>query len=173
MAPRLERWCTVCALMPVPGSTFAFAVLFAALACGCQTTSSAPTAPTGAPSASSQEATTADEKAAQTAAEAWLALVDAGTYAQSWAGAASFFKGTVDEGRWEAQLNGARTPLGKVLSRTLKAVRYATTLPGAPDGQYVALQYATGFTNKQSAAETVTPMKDTDGQWRVSGYYIK
>ena len=168
----LESSCTFGGLMPAPASALAFAML-AALACSCQTTSSAPTAPTGAPSASSQEAATADERAAQVAAEAWLAVVDSGAYAQSWGDAASFFKGTVDQGRWEAQLNGARTPLGKVLSRTLKAVRYATTLPGAPDGQYVVLQYATAFTNKQGAAETVTPMKDPDGQWRVSGYYIK
>lgn len=27
--------------------------------------------------------------------------------------------------------------------------------------------------NKKSAIETVTPMMDKDGKWRVSGYYIK
>ncbi|MGA9534411.1 MAG: DUF4019 domain-containing protein [Desulfobacterales bacterium] len=27
--------------------------------------------------------------------------------------------------------------------------------------------------NKTSAVETITPMLDKDGQWRVSGYYIK
>ncbi|MGB5422961.1 MAG: DUF4019 domain-containing protein [Desulfobacterales bacterium] len=27
--------------------------------------------------------------------------------------------------------------------------------------------------NKASAVETITPMLDKDGQWRVSGYYIK
>ena len=29
------------------------------------------------------------------------------------------------------------------------------------------------FENKASAVETVTPMLDTDGIWRISGYYIK
>jgi len=29
------------------------------------------------------------------------------------------------------------------------------------------------FANKKAAVETVTPMKDTDGQWRVSGYFIR
>jgi hypothetical protein len=29
------------------------------------------------------------------------------------------------------------------------------------------------FTNKKEAVETVTPMKDEDGFWRVSGYYVK
>jgi len=27
--------------------------------------------------------------------------------------------------------------------------------------------------NKTSTVETITPMLDKDGQWRVSGYYIK
>jgi hypothetical protein len=27
--------------------------------------------------------------------------------------------------------------------------------------------------NKRSAVETITPMRDPDGQWRVSGYFIK
>ena len=31
----------------------------------------------------------------------------------------------------------------------------------------------TSFQNKKSAVETITPMKENDGKWRVSGYYIK
>jgi hypothetical protein len=48
-----------------------------------------------------------------------------------------------------------------------------TTMPGAPDGEYVVIQYQTTFEHKNSAVETVTPMLDNDGQWRVSGYYIR
>jgi hypothetical protein len=44
---------------------------------------------------------------------------------------------------------------------------------GIPDGQYVVIQFITSFTNKKPAIETVTPMLDSDGIWRVSGYYIK
>ncbi|MGB7602254.1 MAG: DUF4019 domain-containing protein [Candidatus Sulfotelmatobacter sp.] len=33
--------------------------------------------------------------------------------------------------------------------------------------------YDSGFKHKQSAVETITPMLDKDGKWRVSGYYIK
>ena len=60
-----------------------------------------------------------------------------------------------------------------LVSRRVKTARYATSLPGAPDGQYVVIQYRTSFANKKSAIETVTPMRDSDGQWRVSGYYIR
>lgn len=48
-----------------------------------------------------------------------------------------------------------------------------TSLPGAPDGEYVVIQFETSFEKKKSSLETVTPMKEKDGAWRVSGYYIK
>jgi hypothetical protein len=116
---------------------------------------------------------TSNEKAAQSAAEAWLALVDAGNYAQSWNDAAAYFKKAVDQPGWQKQIDAVRTPLGKKVSRALKSAKYATSLPGAPDGEYVVLQYETSFENKKSAVETVTPMKDPDGSWRVSGYFIR
>ena len=66
-----------------------------------------------------------------------------------------------------------RQPLGKTTSRKLKSAKYTKTLPGAPDGEYVVIQYQTSFAKKKSAVETVTPMLDNDGKWKVSGYYIK
>ena len=48
-----------------------------------------------------------------------------------------------------------------------------TELPGAPDGQYVAIQFTTPFENKRVAVETITPMLEDDGDWRVAGYFIK
>jgi hypothetical protein len=35
------------------------------------------------------------------------------------------------------------------------------------------IQFATSFENKKTAVETVTPMRDGDGAWRVSGYFIR
>jgi Protein of unknown function (DUF4019) len=49
---------------------------------------------------------------------------------------------------------------------------YTTTVPGAPDGQYVVLHYAASFANRQQAEETVT-LSLAKGYWRVNGYYIK
>ncbi len=48
-----------------------------------------------------------------------------------------------------------------------------TSLPGAPDGEYVVIQYRSEFENKSNAVETVTPMRDADGEFRVSGYFIR
>jgi len=113
------------------------------------------------------------EQLAQQSAESWLALVDSGKYAESWQEAAPVFKAAVTKEQWQSVLRGSRDPLGKMLSRKLKSATYTTTLPGAPDGEYVVIQYESGFEHKQSAVETVTPMLDKDGKWKVSGYYIK
>jgi hypothetical protein len=67
----------------------------------------------------------------------------------------------------------ARGPLGTLKSRTLMSATFKNTLPSAPDGEYVVVQFASSFENRASAIETVTPMKDADGTWRVSGYYIQ
>jgi len=113
------------------------------------------------------------EKAATARASAWLSLVDEGNYVESWNQASGFFKAAVTQEQWQQSLRAFRLPLGKVVARKLKSKQYTTTLPGAPDGEYVVIQYETTFENKQSATETVTPMLDKDGKWRVSGYYIK
>ena len=115
----------------------------------------------------------AGEKAAQQAAESWLALVDSGSYGQSWSEAAQLFKQAVSQAQWENAARAAREPLGRVQSRKLQGSEYRRSVPGAPDGEYVVMQYAASFENKKSAIETITPMKDKDGVWRVSGYYIK
>ncbi len=113
------------------------------------------------------------EQLAQQSAESWLALVDSGKYAESWQEASSLFKAHVSKEDWQKMMHATRDPLGKVISRKLKNATYTKTLPGAPDGDYVVIQYETRFEHKQSAVETITPMHDTDGQWRVSGYFIK
>lgn len=113
------------------------------------------------------------EELAQRSADAWLALVDSGKYADSWQEASQLFKAAVTKEEWKGKLRASRDPLGKMLTRRLKSATYAKTLPGAPDGEYVVIQYESSFEHKQSAVETVTPMLDKDGKWRVSGYYIK
>jgi hypothetical protein len=113
------------------------------------------------------------EDAAQAAAEAWLKLVDAGDYAASWEQAAKVFKGAVKQADWGRMAGGVRTPLGKLVSRKLKSREYAEKMPGAPDGKYVVIQYEAVFEHKASAVETITPMSDPDGVWRVSGYFIR
>ncbi len=112
------------------------------------------------------------KQAAEQEAGKWLALVDGGQYQESWERAASLFKQQVNAEQWSQALAAARTPLGALVSRQLLSAAYETSLPGAPDGEYVILQFQTRFKNKKSAIETITPMMD-NGNWRVSGYYIR
>jgi hypothetical protein len=46
-------------------------------------------------------------------------------------------------------------------------------MPGAPDGEYVIIMYASQFENRADATEIVTPVREKDGSWRVSGYDIR
>ena len=113
------------------------------------------------------------EQEAVAAAEAWLAIVDRGDYAQSHAQAAEYFKSNVPAATWQQQIAGVRGPLGALQSRTVTSTQVETSLPGAPDGEYVVILFQTSYENKASAIETVTPMRDPDGVFRVSGYFIR
>ena len=115
---------------------------------------------------------TGKEKAAVAVAEKWLAMVDKGKYAESWKEAAEYFKAAVKQGKWTESIQSVRKPLGRLVSRKVKSANYKTSLPGVPDGEYVVIQFETSFENKKTGIETVTPMMDKDGKWRVSGYYI-
>ena len=111
--------------------------------------------------------------AAVAAAEKWLALTDLGDYAQAWKDGAEYLKGAVKQEAFAQALQGARKPLGKMVSRKVKTKTYKTSLPGAPDGEYVIVEFESSFENKKEAVETLTPTLDKDGTWRVSGYFIK
>jgi hypothetical protein len=113
------------------------------------------------------------EQTAVLAAEKWLRMVDEGKYSDSWQEAAEYFRNAINQEQWNRSLQAVRKPLGEVVSRQMKSATYTTSLPGAPDGEYVVIQFDTAFENKKAAIETVTPMMDQDGTWRVSGYYIK
>ena len=113
------------------------------------------------------------EEAAVEVAKAWLAHIDEGNYGESWETAAVYFKNAITKENWEQALTAVRKPLGRLVSRKLSSKTYMESIPGAPDGEYVVIQFKTSFENKKSGIETVTPKLDRDGKWRVSGYYIK
>jgi hypothetical protein len=110
---------------------------------------------------------------AEAAALAWLALTDAGDFAGSWDQAAGSFEASVPKSEWVGAVAKVRPPLGKLISRKVKSAKYSRSLPGAPDGDYVVIQYDSEFEHKSAAVETVVPSMDKDGTWKVSGYFIK
>ena len=110
---------------------------------------------------------------AKSAAQQWLASADAGLYDKNWEDAAGPFKKAVSKTQWEAALKAARAPFGVLKTRSVAAANYTQTLPGAPKGEYVVIRYTSDYSNKAGVVETVTPMLDADGVWRVTGYFVK
>ena len=113
-----------------------------------------------------------DTVPATNAALGWLAMVDAGRYGQSWEAAAQYFRDSITRPQWEAKLAQSRGKMGNVMLRKVTGVRYARELPQAPAGEYVVVQYSTRF-ESGLFTETVVPMKEKDGSWKVSGYLIR
>ena len=104
--------------------------------------------------------------AAVSAAENFLQLVDSDRYSESWDVTSSFFKQQVSKQQWVNQLQGLKPAFGHTINREIKNQNYTKSLPGAPDGEYVVIQFSTSFANKKNAIETVTPMLESDGEWR-------
>ena len=113
------------------------------------------------------------EDAATLSVTKWLKLMDSENYRESWETASDTFKTQVAVDAWIKTALAARSPLGEVVSRKLISQTYETSLQGTPDGEYVVMEFRTEFTNRQTTSETITPMLDLDGKWRVSGYYIR
>jgi hypothetical protein len=110
---------------------------------------------------------------AEAAALAWLTLTDAGDYPRSWDQAAGYFQASISKPNWTNAVGKIRQPLGRLISRRVKSAKFTRSLPGAPDGEYVVIQYDTQFEHKDGAIETVTPLLEKDDSWKVSGYFIR
>ena len=113
------------------------------------------------------------EELAVASAEQWLKIIDADNYDKGWVYASEYLKNAVTKDFFKQSLQGVRSPLGSMKNRVLDSAQYTTSLPGSPDGEYVVLQFKTGFENKEYAVETLISKKEKDDQWKVAGYYIK
>jgi hypothetical protein len=110
---------------------------------------------------------------ARDSAEEWLTLLDGQEWERTWEQAGQLLKAAVSPEEWAKKMSVTLGPLGKVDSRAVRSTEYSTTMPGAPDGEYVVVKLDTSFENKQTAVETVILKKETDGAWKVSGYFIR
>jgi hypothetical protein len=110
---------------------------------------------------------------ATAAAREWLSVVDAGHYGQSWDEAAALFRQRISKSQWERAVGDVRKHTGALTTRELESAQAAQHLPGVADGDYVVIVYRSSFAAAPVATETVTPMRDADGRWRVAGYFVK
>jgi hypothetical protein len=113
------------------------------------------------------------EQAGRAAAEQWLAIVDAGKADESWEKLEPAFAKKVGRKKWASALAEIRNPLGKLTSRKVKSAEYTKELSGAPEGEYVVVQFASAFEHKKEATEKVTLFLGRDLLWRVAGYSVK
>ena len=114
-----------------------------------------------------------DISKAVAAAQSWLTLVDAGKFGESWDRAASTFQKGITKPAWESAVGNVRVPLGPVKSRILMKGDSAPKVAKLAVGDAVVIQFATAFEKLAPTIETVTPFREQDGAWKVSGYYIK
>lgn len=106
------------------------------------------------------------------AAQHWLALLDADNFDACWDALAPAVKGQIGKSDFQASLAAVREHYGALKSRRPSKVTFTHKMPGAPDGDYVVLQYDSDFANSAHAVETVVPMRTADG-WKVSGYFVR
>ncbi|MBT8077528.1 MAG: DUF4019 domain-containing protein [Gammaproteobacteria bacterium] len=117
---------------------------------------------------SSDVAKTSDSP--QSAAEAFLALVDQGNYQESWSEASSWLRDNVDASQWAEHAGSYRQPLGIVKNRKLDSIEFQGSLEDMPDGKYAFVIFDSSLADTSSASEMVGLMLDEDSMWRVIGY---
>ncbi|THB65487.1 MAG: DUF4019 domain-containing protein [Desulfovibrio sp.] len=114
-----------------------------------------------------------DKADAMRVAQDWIAQMDSGEYAWCYNNSAEYLQSIITLQDWNTLVTSIRQPMAELLSRELVDIQYSTSLPAVPDGEYVVIILRSSYANKAEAYETVTPMRDTDGQWRVAGYYFR
>lgn len=116
-------------------------------------------------------ATTLHEEAARNTAEQWLAKADADDHAGSWAMTTPEFQVQIRQQDWESRQESLYQQLGKPTRRELLAAKYTASLPGAPEGEHVLIQYHRYARAGAPVLETLT-MRRSGEEWQTAGYWV-
>jgi hypothetical protein len=112
--------------------------------------------------------------AAVAAGRDWLALVDRGDVAGSYKLAGAKFRKALSEKEWLAAHERERKPRGAVTARALFQTALDAKVPEAyGPGDYALLGFRTAFASQLDGRETVTLERESDGVWRVIGYFVR
>ncbi len=115
----------------------------------------------------------AEQQVIQDSADAWVALIDSMDYEASWERASSAFRQQVTQAEWEQALRSTLGPLGPLLARAPQGREYTTTLPNAPEGEYIVITYGSSYTQLENAVETLVMVRNPAGMWKPAGYYVR
>lgn len=108
---------------------------------------------------------------AREAVDEWLSLIDAGSYAEAYDAASGILRQNVTRDEFVGTYEEGRSLLGTLRSRVFRSATPATTLPGAPDGDYVVFEFDADYEQKEHAVERVTTALEA-GTWRVAGHWV-
>ena len=106
----------------------------------------------------------------QSAAEAFLLLIDQGDYQTSWQEASAFLQSNVDADQWAEHAGSYRRPLGVVDERSVASIEYQDSLEDMPDGSYAFVLFNSSLADDRQASELVGLVQGEDSVWRVIGY---
>ncbi len=102
----------------------------------------------------------------------WLALLDHGKYADSYAEGSAIFRARISERSWESKAQIFRDAVGTIVWRDVEAVSSISDPPLLPTGQYAVVHYKSRFSDKKEYQESVILVLE-NGLWRVAIYDIK
>ena len=110
-------------------------------------------------------------RAAQTAAEDWLALIGAGAFEESWAAADSTLRAGISQEDWADQGIRARHQLDTLRARRLTRAQYRDSTAQVGGGHpVVTLRYASEYARGRAREAVITTKRDTT--WTVAGYRV-
>lgn len=107
-----------------------------------------------------------NEAEVESAARAWLGLVDVGDWEASYAATASSFREANTLTLWRDTAQKVQTGLGATLSREYIG---QDDVP-SPQGITI-VKFRTDFANRADALETISLVRE-DGTWKVAGIYV-
>lgn len=112
------------------------------------------------------------EDAARKDAEKWLGLIDQAKYKDAYKASSQHVRAQVTAEEWEQQIRMMRDAAGTLQMRTFASAKPTRTMAGAPDGDYMVLEYNTAFAKKAKAVETVMLSREGNA-WKAAGYFIR
>lgn len=110
---------------------------------------------------------------AEKQAHNWMDTIDKGDAESSWNEMSSIFTQQLSAEDWKLSIQGMQMYFGKVGQRKIKSSNYKTSSYGAPNGDYVDVEFSTDYANAAGRKEVVTMVRDQDGQWKVAGFSIE
>lgn len=122
--------------------------------------------PASLPAQGSASATPLQAEAVRSARD-WLAMVDAGRWADSWRATGESFRSLNTVEAWTRASEQGRVPLGAMVSR---ADLSRESVPAPPNGLEM-VKFRTSFANRAAVTETLTLAREGQA-WRVVGYWI-